>query len=128
MRLYGSGVVDAPTRGRRWIIAAAVLVPCLGSSACRADRAAARANGDDPLAALAAPLESRRYTTAYWVEQADRATALWTRAVAYCDAARAIGQAPINCGAVITARFERSIEGPASARPPHAPPDRGGRP
>ena len=82
-----------------------------------ADRQADLANDSDPLAALAATVESTRYTTAYWSQQTDSNPTLFARARAYCDAqwATASGQ-KVNCAAVSAAAFEQSGRRPAPKR------------
>lgn len=87
---------------------------------CRseADRQAELANGGDPVAALGATVESMRYTTGYWVQQADSNPPLFARARAFCDAQWAGGAGQkVNCAAVAAAAFERSGRRPAPTRP-----------
>ena len=83
-----------------------------------ADRQRDMANGTDPLAALGATVESTRYSTAYWSQQADSNPALFARARAYCDAqwASSSGQ-KVNCAAVSAAQFDLFGRGPAPKRP-----------
>jgi hypothetical protein len=48
------------------------------------------ANGDDPIAALGATVESSRYGEKYWQEQIQADSDVWREAVAYCaDSERA---------------------------------------
>ena len=56
------------------------------------------ANGDDPIAALASTAKSSRYGLNYWVEQRDRKTETWSRALAYCEPAERANFA--NCETV----------------------------
>lgn len=89
----------------------AAMVATLAMAGCtsEADRQQDLANGAKPLAALSASVESVRYTTAYWSQQADSNPTLFARARAYCDAqwASDSGQ-KVNCGAVAAATFENS--------------------
>jgi hypothetical protein len=74
-----------------------------------ADWQADLANGSNPLAALGATVESTRYTTAYWSQQADSNPTLFARARAYCDAQWAAGSGrKVNCAAVSAAAFEKA--------------------
>lgn len=76
------------------------------------------ANGNDPLAALGATVESARYTTAYWIQKADSNPTLFARARAYCDAQWASGSGQkVNCAAVSAAAFEQSGRRLAPKRP-----------
>lgn len=54
--------------------------------------------GDDPLAALAVPHRSERYTTTYWTQKSRSDTELWAQAVAFCED-KNDGDHP-NCDAV----------------------------
>ena len=83
-----------------------------------ADRQANLANGSDPLVALGATVESTRYSTTYWFQQADSNPTLFARARAYCDGqwATRSGQ-KVNCAAVSAAAFEQSGRRPALKRP-----------
>lgn len=53
------------------------------------------ANGDDPMKALAVTARSTRYDRAYWSGQRRSRSAVWTRAVSYCES-RGTGESP-NC-------------------------------
>jgi hypothetical protein len=76
------------------------------------------ANGDDPLRALAAPVQSTRYTSAYWQTRAGQDPALWQKAVTYCDAQRSAAQGTKpNCGAVFNAQFEIAGRAPVQKYP-----------
>ena len=86
--------------------------------ASETDRQADLANGRDPLAALGATVESTRYTTAYWSQQADSNPTLFARARAYCDAQWSTDSGQkVNCAAVAAAAFEQSGRRPAPKRP-----------
>ena len=76
---------------------------------CRsqAEREADIANGDDPMAALAVSATSTRYTTRYWVTQAEQKTPIWERGRTYCEQQRSAAQgAKPNCGALFDAQLE----------------------
>jgi len=53
------------------------------------------ANGDDPLAALGAPVQTTRYQADFWVREAERAPERYRDAVAYCEE-RELAEYP-NC-------------------------------
>lgn len=73
------------------------------------------ANGDDPLAALAVPHRSERYTTAYWTQKSGTDTELWAQAVAFCEG-KDDGDHP-NCDAVRhVAMLERMSTIPEESR------------
>ena len=94
-------------------LAAMVLSSCRGAASD-----AAVANGDDPLAALTVDIESTRYTTRYWSTQADSNPTLWSKAQAYCEQQRAASSGQkVNCGAVLSAKFERGGRSSTPARP-----------
>ena len=85
--------------------------------ASETERQADLANGSDPLAALGATVESTRYTTAYWSQQADSNPTLFARARAYCDAQWATDSGQkVNCAAVSAAAFEHSGRRPPPKR------------
>lgn len=95
---------------REAVIGAALLGVLAG---CRTPTPEQAADGDDPLAALATPVGSNRYSAAYWTEQfrADAAgrRAPWRQALAYCGTGdpprpglEADGAKP-NCAAVYQA-------------------------
>ncbi len=72
------------------------------------------ANGDDPIAALRATVESSRYGAKYWTEQMTTATELWTKAVAYCEPAEHADYP--NCKTVRSVKFigvPGAVENPA---------------
>jgi hypothetical protein len=98
--------------------AALATLAALVLSSCRGAGDAAIANGDDPLAALTVDVESTRYTTRYWSTQADSNPTLWSKAQAYCEQQRAASSGQkVNCGAVLSAKFERGGRSSAPARP-----------
>ena len=68
---------------RRWTAFVPALVGALLLAGCRSGTEAI-ANGDDPLAALRAPVRSVRYDGAFWNREAVDQTDLWHQAVAYC--------------------------------------------
>lgn len=90
------------------------------TSACNSpqERQADIANGPDPLAALAAEVESTRYGSAYWSQQSDSNTSLWQRAKDYCaqNAVTANGQ-KVNCGAVMAVSGTETIRHPDRRKP-----------
>lgn len=106
---------------RRGWWAAALLAMASVTGACRseAERAADVADGDDPLAALTVLATSRRYTTAYWITQADSNPTLWARATAYCEQQRGASDgARPSCAAVYDAQFELAGRRPPAPRAP----------
>lgn len=91
------------------------------AAACRsqAEREADIANGDDPIAALEVSAPSTRYSTRYWLTQAERDPATWGRATAYCQEQRAAPQGTRpNCAAVYEAQTNLSVR---NLRPQRAP-------
>ncbi len=102
---------------RAWrAVLGAVLVAALAS--CR-PTAEAIAEGDDPLAALGAPVASRRYDGPFWAREAHGHSLVWQRARALC-AERADEDLP-SCRIVgIVARWEGPPSLPALRvpRPP----------
>ena len=103
---------------RASLLAALVALAITMGCASETDRQGDLANGSDPLAALGATVESTRYTTAYWSQQADSNPTLFARARAYCDAQWASGSGQkVNCAAVSAAAFEQSGRRPAAKRP-----------
>lgn len=92
----------------------AVLLTCFAVAGCAASDQDV-ANGDDPLAALAVPHRSERYTTTYWRYTRTDDPELWTRAVDYCEEKRA--DYP-NCEAV---RYVNMME--RMTEMPEDPPD-----
>lgn len=69
------------------------------------------ANGDDPIAALEAPVRSTRYDGPYWQQQRLAGSDVWRRAVETCSPERA-AQRP-NCEPVLA--NARAQEGNARA-------------
>jgi hypothetical protein len=61
------------------------------------------ANGDDPLTALEATVESSRYGASYWTEQMTAKTQVWAAALAYCEPAERADYP--NCKTVRSVRF-----------------------
>ena len=106
-------------RRRLWgIVALVAAFYAIGACSSEADRQAELANGDDPLKALGATVESTRYTTAFWTQQADSYPLLFARARAFCDAQWASNSGQkANCGAVTAAVFEHSGRRTAPKRP-----------
>jgi hypothetical protein len=107
-------------------LAAALGLALAAMAACR-PAADEIANGDDALAALAAPVESARYDGPYWAREAHRRSRTWAAARAYCARARA-ARLP-NCHAVeLVERWEglgtppSQLSLPPLAPPPPAPP------
>ena len=106
-------------RRRSWTIVALLAAVCvIDSCDSEADRQTELANGSDPLQALGATVESTRYTSAFWTQQADSNPSLFARARAVCDAqwASNFGQ-KVNCGAVAAAVFEHTGRRVAPKRP-----------
>ena len=108
-------------RARRWPWGtAALLIAVVLVTGCdsEADRQTELANGDDPIAALGSTIESTRYTTAFWTQQADSNPSLFARARAFCDAQWASNSGQrVNCGAVSAAAFEHLGRRTAPKRP-----------
>jgi hypothetical protein len=107
-------------RRRSWTIVTLVAaVYAMAGCHSEADRQVELANGNDPLQALGATVESTRYTAAFWTQQADSNPSLFARARVICDGqwASDSGQ-KVNCGAVAAAVFEHSGRraGPKRAR------------
>ncbi len=99
--------VHRPTLSLRWVAFTAVACVAAG---CRPSPEQI-AEGDDPVAALAAAVPSERYDGLYWRTQRRRDPALFARAAGYChDEERAgrLGERP-TCEAVLSA--ERFVEG-----------------
>ena len=109
----------SPARRQSWRIVALVAAVCaIGGCDSEADRQAELANGDDPLKALGATVESTRYTTAFWTRQGDSNPLLFARARAICDAQWTSNSGQkVNCGAVAAAVFEHSGRRTAPKRP-----------
>ena len=106
------------SRRLRGIVALVATVCAVGGCNSEADRQAELANGDDALKALGATVESTRYTTAFWTQQADSNPSLFAHARAYCDAQWASNSGQkVNCGAVAAAVFEHSGRRTAPKRP-----------
>ena len=107
-------------------LAATVTTLAIAGCTSEADRQANLANGDEPLAALAAAVESTRYTAAYWSQQADSNPTLFARARAYCDSQWASNSGQkVNCAAVAAATFESSGRRTPPRRPRREPPTSG---
>jgi hypothetical protein len=60
------------------------------------------ANGDDPIAALDAPVRSTRYDGAYWQQQRVAGSDVWRRALDVCSSERATERP--NCEPVVANR------------------------
>lgn len=107
------------TQRKVWTITALVFAICaIAGCDSEADRQAEIANGEDPLQALGATVESTRYTTVFWTQQADSNPLLFARARAVCDAQWASNSGQkVNCGAVAAAVFEHSGRRTAPKRP-----------
>ena len=113
----GRSRVGLPTTRAVTFATFATLVTAIGCGS-ETERQADLANGTDPLAALGATVESTRYTTAYWSQQADSNPTLFARARAYCDAQWATDSGQkVNCAAVSAAAFEQSGRRPTPKRP-----------
>jgi hypothetical protein len=85
------------------------------------------ADGDDPLAALAAPVQSARYDGPFWTREAHRNSRTWQAARAFCARSRDRGLP--NCQPVeLVRRWEEALPPragealPDLAPPPPAPP------
>jgi hypothetical protein len=88
--------------------------------ACKSDRErqADIANGDDPLQALTANVQSTRYGRAFWLSQSDSNTALWQRARTYCEQNAVTPQGEkVNCGAVVAVAREETARHPDRRKP-----------
>jgi hypothetical protein len=96
--------------------AAGALALALAGWSCRPS-AEAVADGDDPLAALAAPVESARYDGPFWARQAHRETAAWKAAKVFCR--EHAGRELPNCRAVALVLW---WEGPSPSLPALPPP------
>ena len=101
----------------------AALVLVVVAAACR-PTAEAVAEGDDPLAALGAPVESARYGGAFWARQAHRESLVWKRALALCRE-RADERLPTCRTVALVERWERAPALPALPPPPPAAPPPG---
>jgi hypothetical protein len=114
-------LAHAATCTRRDLELAAILAGIVLGAACRsqAEREADIANGDDPVAALSVSAPSARYTTRYWLTQAEQDAAVWSRAAAYCREQRAAAQGTKpNCAAVYEAESDLSVRTLRPRRPP----------
>lgn len=65
----------------------AAVAAALALASCRPS-AEAIADGDNPLAALAAPAQSARYDGPYWIREAHRNSRTWQAARAFCGKSR----------------------------------------
>jgi hypothetical protein len=83
----------------------------LAVGACR-PAAEEIADGEDPLAALAAPAGSARYDGPYWAREAHRRSRTWEAAKAFCARARA-ARLP-NCHAVELVERWENVGTPAA--------------
>jgi hypothetical protein len=63
-----------------WLRPALLVLAVLGCSPSDEEIA----NGDDPIAALAVPHKSERYTSSYWTQKSIRDKQLYAQAVEYC--------------------------------------------
>jgi hypothetical protein len=68
------------------------------------------ANGDDPIASLAATVRSNRYGEQFWKEQRDSRTEQWQRAIAYCEPGERANYP--NCEVVNQVKFLTTPEAP----------------
>lgn len=72
------------------------------------------ANGDDPIAALGATVESSRYGEQYWKEQKAAASEIWQQAISYCEPSEHANYP--NCEIVTNVKFlgaPEAVENPA---------------
>lgn len=76
------------------------LVVALGALAVAACGRGGAADGDDPMAALAAESPSTRYQADFWSAERRQRSSLWQEATAYCTPERA--RTKPNCQAVRT--------------------------
>jgi hypothetical protein len=105
-------------RSRRAVAGLVGMALTLGS--CRPS-AEAVADGDDPLAALAAPAQSARYDGPFWAREAHRGSRIWRTAKAFCEGHHELP----NCHPVLlVTRWEEplSLGTPAGLPPLPAPP------
>jgi hypothetical protein len=104
---------------RRSLAGIVIVTTMLGAvPGCTRGSPAKDADGDDPIKALDAPVESTRYTHDFWFDQARRQTAVWDSAYRTCSAywTHQDGSRP-NCGHVYTANFAHAGEsGPVRSR------------
>lgn len=99
---------------RTRLLATAIVLLCtVASCKSKQDQQADLANGDDPLQALTANVQSTRYGTAYWTQQSDSNTETWRKAKEYCarNGVNSQGQ-KVNCGAVAAAQYEETARHP----------------
>lgn len=91
--------IDACCMARTTVIAATacVMIGC------------GKAETESPVGALASGTPTTRYVHEYWLDQAERRTAQWDSAYAYCSEywQHEDGSKP-NCGHVYTAHFYRA--------------------
>lgn len=116
-RRAGVGRVGLAGLAMRMALAVALV---LAAGSCRPS-AEAVADGDDPLAALAAPAQSARYDGPYWAREAHRGSRTWRAARAFCAGHRELP----NCHPVLlVTRWEEPVamESPAGLPPLPAPP------
>ena len=117
---WGRSELEGPGLALVVALALALAVP---AGACRPS-AAAVADGDDALAALAAPVQSARYDGPFWAREAHRGSRTWRAARAFCAGRREAPELP-NCHPVaLVERWEAPAarEMPAGLPPLAAPP------
>ncbi len=101
-----------------------LLAGVAAAAACR-PTAEAVAEGDDPLAALGAPVASARYDGGFWAREAHRESLTWKRARALCRE-RADESLPTCRTVTLVARWEEAPSLPPL--PPLSPPSLGALP
>lgn len=82
--------------------------------ACRQSEEAL-ANGDDPLKALSASVESQKYNNVYWGRVSTNDPKLWQQALAFCNRAKG-GEYP-TCNTVKTVAAYQQMAAPPSQSP-----------
>jgi len=103
----------------RWAGWVAAVAAALALASCRPS-AEAIADGDDPLAALAAPAQSARYDGPFWTREAHRNSRAWQAARAFCDQARE--RQLLNCHPVeLVERWEGPLRSGGTAALPVLP-------
>jgi hypothetical protein len=76
-----------------------LVATAVGAAAACQPRADDVANGDDPIAALEAPVRSTRYDGAFWQQQRLAHSDVWQRALTACSADKAPRRP--NCDPVV---------------------------
>jgi hypothetical protein len=117
LRKAGVGWMGLAALAMKMALAAAL---ALAAGSCRPS-AEAVADGDDPLAALAAPAQSARYDGPFWAREAHRGSRTWRAARAFCGGHPELP----NCHPVLlVTRWEEpvSLGTPAGLPPLPAPP------